>query len=226
MKVSIVIPVINEAGQIREAIDRAWESGADQVVVVDGGSSDETWSIAQSARCLLVKSKPGRAIQMNRGAAICDGDVIVFLHADNWICKDACDQIRAALECGQYGFGAFQQKIVCDDWIFRLIESGNQIRVKWQGLIYGDQAFFIRSDWFEEAGCFPEIELMEDFALSRKLREMGRPVLVPGPTFVSPRRWKKAGPIRQTLRNWILSLAYRMGASPQWLAGKYRRHDR
>jgi len=201
VKVSIVIPVINEAGQIRQAIDRAWKSGADQVVVADGGSSDETYSIAQTAPCLLVKSKTGRAIQMNQGAATCDGDVVVFLHADNWIGEDACDQIRAALESGQNGFGAFEQRIESDDWIFRWIESGNRIRVKWQGLIYGDQAFFIRSDWFEKAGCFPEIELMEDFALSRKLRAMGKPVLVSGPTFVSPRRWEKAGPIRQTLRN-------------------------
>lgn len=226
MKISIIIPVINEAGQIRQSIDRAWASGADQVVVVDGGSSDDTPSVASAEDCLLVESKPGRAVQMNRGATESNGDVLVFLHADNWLDPGGCEQIRLALQDVRRNFGAFRQKIENDDWIYRWIESGNELRVKWQGLIYGDQSLFIRSKIFDRAGGFPEIELMEDFAFSKRIRKMGRPILLPGPTFVSARRWENVGPIRQTIRNWYLSLAYRLGASPVWLAARYRRHDK
>ncbi len=225
MKISIVIPVINEAGQIRLAISRAWASGADQVVVVDGGSSDQTPAIAAAENCLLIESRPGRATQLNRGAAESSGDVFVFLHADNWLATDACNQIRSALEDRQIHFGAFRQKIEGEDRIYRWIETGNELRVKWQGLIYGDQALFIRSEMFERAGGFPEIELMEDFAISQRLCKLGRPVVLAGPTFVNARRWKDTGPVRQTLRNWCLSFAYRLGASPVWLAARYRRHD-
>lgn len=226
MKISIVIPVINEADHVRQAIGRAWKSGADQVVVVDGGSSDHTNTIVGEAECLFVISRPGRAIQMNRGAAESDGDVLVFLHADNWLAENACEQIRAALEKSQHQFGAFRQKIDSAHVVYRWIEYGNQLRVKWQGLIYGDQSFFIERELFDQVGGFPEIELMEDFELSKCLRPMGKPVLLPGPTFVSPRRWEKAGLIRQTVRNWFLTLSYRLGASPKWLAARYRRHDK
>lgn len=226
MKISIVIPVINEADQVSQAIERAWATGADEVIVVDGGSSDSTSTIAADAECVLVVSKPGRASQMNRGATIATGDVLIFLHADNWLVKDACAQIRAALADRRNSFGAFRQNILSQGRVYRWIESGNQLRVNWQGLVYGDQAFFIRRDVFERVGGFPQIELMEDFELSKRLRKLGKPVMLSGPTFVSARRWESAGPIRQTIRNWFLSLAYRLGASPAWLSARYRRHDK
>ena len=225
MNISIVIPVINEADQIRQSISRAWASGADQVIVVDGGSSDDTSAIAATEKCQLVNSCPGRAAQMNRGAAVSTADVLVFLHADNWLVPGPCEQIRSALADHRINYGGFRQKIECESRIYRWIESGNELRVKWQGLIYGDQAFFIRADKFEHAGGFPDMLLMEDFELSKTLWKTGKPIILPGPTFVSARRWQNAGPIRQTVRNWFLSLAYRMGASPVWLATRYRRHD-
>lgn len=226
MKISIIIPVINEADQLPLAIQRAWQSGAGEVVVVDGGSTDSSVDVAENSNCELVRCDAGRAVQMNRGACVARGDVLVFLHADNWLSPTACEQIRSACSNSQYRFGAFEQQIENDRRIYRWIESGNRWRVKWQGLIYGDQAFFIFRDDLEQLGGFPEIELMEDFALSQKLKSIGKPVLLPGPTFVNARRWEKSGPIRQTIRNWLLSMAYRLGVSPNWLSKRYRRHDK
>lgn len=225
VKISIIIPVLNESGRVVQAVDRAWASGADQVIVVDGGSTDSTCDELATTNCQSVASPPGRAVQMNRGANQADGEVLLFLHADNWLVENACDQIREALVDSTIAFGAFRQRIENRHRIYRWIESGNAMRVNWQGLIYGDQAFFIRSQLFELTGRFPELELMEDFAYSRSLRKVGKPVLLEGPTFVSARRWESTGPLRQTMRNWWLSLAFRGGASPGWIASRYRRHD-
>ena len=225
MKICIIIPVINEAREISRSIDRACESGADEIVVVDGGSTDGTQDILRDANCVFIESKPGRAIQMNAGAKATRSDVILFLHADNWLAKNACLQIRDAFQNEEIQFDAFEQKIQNEGRVFRWIESGNRWRVARQGLIYGDQAFFIRQDLFEQLGGFPEIPLMEDFELSRRLRVAGKPIILPGPTFVSARRWERVGPIRQTIRNWFLSTAYRLGVSTEWIAKRYRRHD-
>jgi rSAM/selenodomain-associated transferase 2 len=226
VKISLVIPVINEAGQLPQTIRRAWECGADEVVRVDGGSADGSLEIARQSECRLVRSSTGRAVQMNRGARESSGDALVFLHADNWLAVGACAQIRSALSDCQNQFGAFSQQIESPRGVYRWIESGNRWRVKWQGLIYGDQALFIRRNVFDQVGGFPEIELMEDFALSQKLKSVGTPVLLPGPTFVCPRRWEKSGPVRQTIRNWMIATGYRLGVSPNWLAKRYRRHDK
>lgn len=228
VKVSIVIPVINESGQISQSVQRAWESGASQVIVVDGGSTDSTPEIVRELDCQLVESLPGRAIQMNAGARVATGNVVVFLHADNWLVEDGCEQIRLALSSNSKTFGGFKQVIEHPRAVYRLIAWGNGMRLKCQGLIYGDQAFFIRREDFEAIGGFPQQALMEDFEISRRLRKrkLGQPCLLMGPTFVSARRWETAGPIRQTVRNWFLSLAYRLGASPEWVSSRYRRHDK
>jgi len=225
VKISIVIPVINEVDQIRTAVERAWSSGADDVIVADGGSTDGTLERLQDLECQLINSKPGRAVQMNTGAQASQAEAIVFLHADNWLVDEACDQVRSALRNPDNQFGAFKQRIDNSRRIFRWIESGNQWRAKRMGLIYGDQAMFIRRSRFVELGGFPEIPLMEDFEFSRSLSRSTKPVILQGPTYVGARRWEKVGPVRQTVRNWILSSAFRMGVSPDWIAKRYRRHD-
>ena len=221
MKISVVIPVLNEAAVVADAIARAWSSGVDEVIVSDGGSRDDTIAVAQSQRCQIVEGAAGRAVQQNRGAAVATGDVLLFLHADNWLEAGAAGQISAAMEDPRVHAGAFRQHIESASTIYRWIERGNALRVRLLGVAYGDQAIFIRREAFLEVGGFPEVALMEDLRLMRALRRMGRPVLLQGPVHVSPRRWQQYGVLRQTLRNWMLVSAERFGVSPECLARFY-----
>jgi rSAM/selenodomain-associated transferase 2 len=225
MRVSIVIPVINEAPRVEIAIERAWQAGADEVLVVDGGSHDETAAIASGSRCDLLRSDPGRSIQQNTGAEAATGDVLTFLHADNWLEPGAIDQIRQAVLDPKVCCGAFHQVIEADGLLYRLLEQGNALRAKRRGLPYGDQGIFVRRQTFEQLGGFPNQPLMEDLIFMRRARRMTRPILLPGPLHVDARRWQRHGVIRQTLRNWCLIAAYHLGASPARLAHFYQRHD-
>lgn len=223
--ISIIIPAINESEIITTAIERAWAAGADEIILADGGSRDGTPELARAAGCHVISAPLGRGPQLNAGAACASGDMLLFLHADNWLAPGACHQIRQAAQDLDVRFGGFAQHIENPAWIYRLIERGNRWRVRWRGLLYGDQAFFIQRSLFQELGGFPEIPIMEDLEFSRRLKGQGRAVLLKGPTYVDARRWQKSGPLRQTLRNWFLSTAYLLGVSPQRLAAGYRRHD-
>lgn len=226
MKISVIIPALNEAARIQTSVQQAWEAGADEVLVADGGSTDGTAEIAKAQECLVVSALPGRAVQQNAAAAVATGDVFLFLHVDNWLEPRAIDQIRSALADSQVVFGAFRQRIEARGLAYRVLEWGNEQRIRWLKLPYGDQGIFVRRDIFTACGSFPEIRLMEDVALVRQLRRHSKPVLLPGPLHVDARRWQRHGLLRQTLRNWILLSAYSVGVSPNYLAKFYRRHDR
>jgi len=228
LKISAIIPVVNEATIVASAVNRAWAAEVDEVIVADGGSTDATIDLCKSLNCQLVHSPAGRGTQLNAGAAAATGDVLLFLHADNWLAACCAKQIiDAAQQLDDVAslFGGFQQRIQSDRSMFRLIEFGNALRLRWRGLVYGDQAFFISRQLFEHNKGFPEIPLMEDLAFSRRLKPFGKPKLLTGPTYVSVRRWELNGPIRQTFLNWYLSTAFMLGACPEKLAKKYRRHD-
>lgn len=225
MDVSIVIPTLNESEAVAKALDAAWRAGANEVILADGGSSDGTLEIARSQSCQIVESARGRAIQMNAGSRRAGGDVLLFLHADNWLEAGAVDQIKLALANDQVQGGAFVQRIDAPGRVFRLLERRNAWRVRRYGLPFGDQGIFIRRDLFEDLGGFPEVKLMEDVLLMKKLRRRSRPVLLAGPLHVSARRWQRHGPLRQTMRNLLLLSANRFGVSPNRLARFYERHD-
>jgi rSAM/selenodomain-associated transferase 2 len=223
VKVSVVIPTLNEAPRITEAIRRAWTAGADEVIVCDGGSLDDTAEVARQQTCHFVETAKGRAVQQNAAARQATGDVLLFLHADTWLDAGAIDQIRGLPARRKFVCGGFEQHIEAPGRVFRWLERGDALRVRLFGLAYGDQGIFVRREVFEAVGRFPEIPLMEDVRLMRKLRRRGRPVLLPGPIHVSPRRWQRYGVVRQTLRNWSLLLAERLGVPPERLAPFYPR---
>jgi rSAM/selenodomain-associated transferase 2 len=224
LRISVIVPALHEEAGIVAAIKRAWEAGAAEVIVVDGGSHDQTVALCQAARCRLIQSSPGRGVQQNAGAAAAVGEVLLFLHADNQLAPGSVQQVVAAVEAG-HRCGAFRQQIAATGWFYRALEWGNARRVIWWGLPYGDQGIFFCRALFEQLGGFPEVKLMEDLLLMRRARRRAWPVLLAGPLKVSPRRWQRHGPLRQTLRNWSLLLAWRCGVSTDRLADYYRRHD-
>lgn len=221
MNISVIIPALNEAPQIGMAIDRAWETGASEVLVVDGGSHDDTVAIAAARRCRLIQTDPGRAHQQNAAAAVAEGDVLLFLHADTWLPPSATQAIEALLQCEHIVAGGFHQRIEAAGAKYRLLERGNALRVKTAGQVYGDQGIFVRRKLFHEVGGFPEVPLMEDVRLLRLLRRRGKVALLPGPLHVDARRWQRRGVIRQTVTNWMLLLGERLGVSPTTLARHY-----
>lgn len=222
LRISVVIPTLNESAQIAATIAAAHAAGFDEIIVVDGGSTDDTVACSTQAQQVLT-SFPGRAIQQNTGAGVATGDVLFFLHAD---CRPHLDSARAIRQVlrddPQIVAGAFRQYIDAPGWRFRLLAWGNRQRVRWFHMAYGDQGIFIRRAVFENLGRFAPLPLMEDVELMRKLRGHGLLVLLPQPLTVSARRWQKRGVLRTTLRNWLLLTAYLCGISPERLANFYR----
>jgi len=224
VRISVIIPAINEAQILSQAAASAWAAGANEVIVVDGASVDNTVEVARSHRCQVLTSPPGRAAQQNVGAREATGDVLLFLHADNWLSGEALSQLRTAFSQGQHVGGAFQQEIEAAGVGYRLLERGNAARARWLGLPYGDQGIFVRREVFHDVGGFPSVRLMEDLLFMKKLRRTNWPILLPGPLHVSARRWRRRGIIRQTARNWALLTAYKLGCPPDRLAKYYIRH--
>jgi rSAM/selenodomain-associated transferase 2 len=225
VRLSIIIPAINEAASISRAVDSAWRAGAGQVIVADGGSSDATTHLAAEHGASIIVAPRGRAAQQNAAAQQASGDVLLFLHADNWLEGDIAAQIRVSLAMPQRVHGALRQRIEADGLAYRWLERGNVDRIRWLGLPYGDQAIFVRRDTFVAAGGFPDVPLMEDVLLMQRLRRQAWPLLLPGPVHVSARRWQRHGLLRQTIRNWTLLAALSVGVSPERLARHYRQHD-
>ena len=221
MQVSVVIPVLNEASRIATAVERAWAAGADEVIVCDGGSVDETRHLVAELRCRQVVSPQGRGIQQNRGAQVAEGEGLLFLHADTWLPANGISQVRDALSRPHCLGGCFYQRIVADAWWYRLLERGNAARARLWMLPFGDQGLFFRRTVFDQLGGFPEIPLMEDVRMMRRFRKIARPALLCGPLYVDPRRWQRRGVLSQTLRNWCLLSAEKLGATPERLARYY-----
>lgn len=219
--VSVIVPCLNESAQIADAICSARQAGADEVIVADGGSTDDTAAVAAQHARVVQSKKPGRAVQQNLGAAHSTSDVLLFLHADCRLADSAIRQVQEAMEDHQVVGGAFRQRIDEDGIRYRLLELGNGTRVRLAGWIYGDQALFVRRSVFKHLGGFPPLQFMEDLYFSRQLKHAGRLVLLNGPLTVSARRWKTRGIVRQTLRNWSLIAAALCGCSPDRLARFY-----
>jgi rSAM/selenodomain-associated transferase 2 len=218
--ISVIIPTLNEATSIADLISETRRIGACEIIVVDGGSTDETPARAIDAD-RVISSERGRARQQNAGAAACCGDVLLFLHADCRLPDGALEAISHALSHEQTVGGCFSQRILADGWLYRCIEWGNAQRVRWFGMAYGDQAIFLRRSLFEQLGQFPDVLLMEDVLLMKRLRRSGRFVLLPLVLSVSARRWQRHGLIRQTFRNWLLLTLALCGVSPNRLARFY-----
>lgn len=221
-RLSVIIPALNEEQRVAQAVGSAIAAGAAEVIVVDGGSRDATCARATEAGARVIASNPGRGTQLNAGASRASGETLLFLHADNAIAAAAGVQIDEALHNPAVVAGCFRQRIDASAWRYRLVEGGNAFRARWLRLPYGDQGIFVRRSIFKQVGGFPDEPLMEDVALMRRCRRLGRVCLLPGPVTISARRWQEHGLIRQTVRNWCLLTAYSAGVSPRTLVRWYR----
>ncbi len=221
-RLAVVVPTLQEAGTIVGALASLAGQAADEVVVADGGSDDGTADVARSAGATVVVGPRGRGRQQNDGAAATTAPLIVFLHADCRLEPSALAGLRRFASANpRVPAGCFRMRVDADGLGYRAIDGAAHLRAGVLGVPYGDQAIFVRRDAFARVGGFPEVRLMEDVLIALRLRRLGRIALLPWRVTVSPRRWRREGLMRQSLRNWALTAAAAAGVDPDRLARFY-----
>jgi rSAM/selenodomain-associated transferase 2 len=224
MSISIIIPVLNEEETIENTLHslQACRKQGHKIIVVDGGSHDDTMARTNGLADQILKSKCGRAFQMNTGAEHADGDVLLFLHADTVLPADACSTITDIIHEGM-NWGRFDVHLSGKSWLFRVIEKMMNWRSCLTSIATGDQAIFVRRSLFWEVGGYPGIQLMEDIVLSRKLRNCCKPACLKSCVTTSSRKWESNGILRTVLLMWRLRLMYSLGVPASKLAKQYYR---
>jgi rSAM/selenodomain-associated transferase 2 len=225
-RLSIVIPCLNEAENIVHLLDalQPLRARGAEVIVVDGGSDDESAALARLHADRVLEAPRGRAVQMNAGAALAQGDTLLFLHADSRLPADADRLIDKGLASTGRMWGRFDVEIDSPRPLLRLTAFLMNTRSRATGIATGDQALFATRAAFAAAGGYPAMRLMEDIALSRALKRCGRPLCLRARVVTSARRWEKHGVVRTILLMWRLRLAYYFGADPDVLALRYAAH--
>ncbi|MBW4514050.1 MAG: TIGR04283 family arsenosugar biosynthesis glycosyltransferase [Timaviella obliquedivisa GSE-PSE-MK23-08B] len=218
--ISIIIPTLNEA----KALER-WEHQANsgELIVVDGGSADETIALAKELGAIVLTSEPGRAQQMNQGAAIAQSDILLFLHADTRLPQHYLELIQKTLAQPQIVAGAFELTIEGNIPGLRWVEWGVNWRSRYLQMPYGDQAIFLKAETFQQLGGFAQLPIMEDFEFIKRLQKLGKIAIAPAAVITSGRRWQRLGVIKTTLINQLVIAAYSLGISPERIARLYRR---
>ncbi len=224
--ISVIIPVLHETERINSIIEHLKnldDSQACRIIVVDGDLSGQTINAITHDNVIKIVSEKGRAKQMNAGAELATGDILLFLHADTRLPTGALTKITEVLENEKYVAGAFDLAIDSDNRLIKAIAAQARFRSRLTRTPYGDQAIFIRKKYFDEIGRFKSIALMEDVELMRRIKKRGdRISILPDRVKTSARRWEKEGILYTTLRNRALMILYSLGVSPNWLARFYK----
>jgi rSAM/selenodomain-associated transferase 2 len=220
---SIIIPTLNEAENLRRLLPRVVATYPQaQIILVDGGSSDDTREVvSRFPRVRFLTSAPGRAKQMNAGAQAAQGEVLLFLHADTFLPPGTQAAIRDALADPGVVGGRFDVRFDRERPIFRIIAALMNLRSRLSGISTGDQALFVRRRTFEGLGGYPDIPLMEDVELTRRLKRQGRLASLRAQVITSARKWEREGVLRTILLMWILRFLYFAGADPARLHACY-----
>jgi len=220
---SIIIPVLDEAATIADALAALEPCRARgvEVIVVDGGSRDGTAEAARPLASRVITAPRGRGSQMNAGAAAAQGSVLLFLHADTRLPPEGDRLVLRALERSERAWGRFDVTIAGRSPFLRVVAAMMNLRSRLTGIATGDQAMFATRAAFAHAGGFPDIALMEDIVLSRRLKHIGSPACLSAKVTTSGRRWDRDGVARTILTMWRLRLAFFLGAEPARLARQY-----
>jgi rSAM/selenodomain-associated transferase 2/rSAM/selenodomain-associated transferase 1 len=221
--ISVIIPALNEAHHIADTITKTGHGNNIEIIVVDGGSSDDTVSIARQLGATVIESSPPRSRQMNQGADAASKDILLFLHADTRLPEHFDRHILKAVYQPGVVAGAFELRIDSPSSSLRFIERIANWRSRYLNMPYGDQAIFMFSKIFRQVGGFSDIPIMEDFELIRRCRKKGDVLTLPVPVITSPRRWLNHGILKITLIHQLIVVSYFMGISPDTIARRFRR---
>jgi rSAM/selenodomain-associated transferase 2 len=219
MELSVIIPARDEQDYIGPTLERVMACPVHEVIVVDGGSSDQTAQIARSHGASVITAVPGRGGQQHAGALAATGDTLLFLHADTLLPNRYDRLLGRVLAREGVAAGAFGLKIDALGKSYRFIERTVDWRSHLWQMPYGDQGLFMRADAYHQAGGFGDSTVMEDYALVQRLRKLGRVAISPAPVLTSARRWRHYGIWRMTLINQLTLAAYHLGASPARIEG-------
>ena len=220
--IAVIVPLLNERERLLDLLEMLNELNADEVMLVDGGSTDGTREMISKARFSWCSSEAGRSLQMNRGAEQCRSGILLFIHADTLISSSHIAAVKEALTDTAIVGGRFDISLSGRHAVFRVIEWMINVRSRLSRINTGDQCQFVRRDVFERLNGFPHQPLMEDIEFSKQLKRMGSVAALSDRVVTSSRRWEQHGIIRTILLMWKLRLLYWMGSSPDYLVKIYR----
>lgn len=222
-RLSVILPVLNEAREIRAVLEplQGLRGLGHEIILVDGGSHDDTLALARDRVDLVLQTPRGRASQMRAGAERARGDWLWFVHGDTRVTDAAVAALLALLREPRVGWGRFDVRLTGRNPGLRVVERMMNLRSRLSGIATGDQALFLRRELYERVGGWPPIPLMEDVALSRALKRLARPRCLRQVVLTSSRRWEAHGLLPTVWRMWRLRLAFALGADPAHLARQY-----
>ena len=226
VKFSIIVPALHESNMINSLVEHleGMELSRDaEIIVVDGNPNGDTIQAIGSDKAKKMVAPKGRARQMNAGASVAEGETLVFLHADTGLPRNALTKIHLAMAQGEYVGGAFELNFNSEKMRFRMLALLASLRCRLTRIPYGDQAIFIKRDYFNALGGYKDIPIMEDVELMRRIKRKGDKIcMIPKQVKTSPRRWEQEGFVYVNVRNTFLFFSYVLGVSPEKLASFYK----
>ncbi|MBW2411725.1 MAG: TIGR04283 family arsenosugar biosynthesis glycosyltransferase [Deltaproteobacteria bacterium] len=222
-RISVIIPALNEATCIESTLSELNHREEIEAIVVDGGSTDGTADMAKAHGAKVLTADPSKSGQMNTGAKAAGGDILLFLHADTLLPENFEKSIISAIYQDCVAAGAFQLHINSESKGLRFIEKVANWRSRHLQAPYGDQGIFVTKSLFHAIGGYPDMVIMEDFELIRRLKRRGKIVILDSAVNTSPRRWQNMGILKTWLLNQMIAIAYILGYPPERLAGWYHR---
>lgn len=221
-ELSIVVPVLNEEAVVQKHLAQVREVAPNaELIVVDGGSEDSTCDIAANFADEVISADPGRACQMNAGAKRASGNYILFLHADTFLPSNFYAVFQEWQGTAPI-WGHLKLRLSGEGFVFRVIETMINLRTKITDGVTGDQCQIVRADAFRDIGEFPNIPLLEDLALSKRLQRVMPSKILPVEAISSSRRWEERGVLRTIVLMWVLRIAYTLGVHPRYFSKSYR----